>query len=265
MFKNRTKPTFSYAAFVASTILSVREGEGEGDGNISMSKADFEKAIADAVALQVGGLKAKNEELLGSVHKLKEASKAFDGLDIEKLRSMQDRLEKDEDARLISEGKTSELIDKYTQRMRADHDGQIKSLSDQIAEANARADKYKGSVLESQILSVTQGLHKGAVEDALLAARNIFTLDAEGRAVKLGPNGQPELGRDGKTPFGPSEWMELQKEAKPHWFPATTSGSGSSGAREASGNGKTITRSKFEALPASERATVAMSGVQIVD
>jgi hypothetical protein len=98
-----------------------------------------------------------------------------------------------------------------------------------------------------------------------MLARNIFTLDAEGRAVKLGPNGQPELGKDGKTPFGPSEWMELQKEAKPHWFPAATSGSGSGNAREASGNGKTMKRSAFDALQPTEKATVISAGTQIVD
>jgi hypothetical protein len=84
--------------------------------------------------------------------------------------------------------------------------------------------------------------------------------------VKLDGSGRLELGKDGKNPFSPAEWIESQKEAKPHWFPASSSGSGSSGANPAgAGGGKTITRAKFDSLSPVDKQKVAIDGVQIVN
>jgi hypothetical protein len=97
-----------------------------------------------------------------------------------------------------------------------------------------------------------------------LHARQIFQLDAKGNAVKLGPDGNPELDADGK-PFTPAKWIESQKAVKPHWFPMNTSGSGGSGARESSGTGSTITRAAFGQLSPMEQAAAVQGGSKIVD
>lgn len=260
---------FSYSTVHVTNTLYVREDdsaalEAARVAAAAQAATDAQKRIDEAVAAATAGLKAKNEELLGKVKTTGEKLKLFGDLDPEKIKEQLNRMDHDEDLKLFAEGKKHEVIDKHTQRMRQAHADELKAKDEAIAAEARRADAYRGAVLDSQILSVTGSLHKGAVEDALLQARQLFSLDANGKAVQI-VDGAPVLGKDGKTPFGPAEWIEQAKELKPHWFPAGTSGGGSGPAREAGGTGKTIKRSDFDALPAAQKAKVASGGTQIVD
>lgn len=247
MFK--TKIT-SYSTEAVTTIL--RAAEGEPNAEEAAFQAKIDAAVAAAVTSATAGLKAKNEELLGKIHKDKERLAQFDGLDPAKIKALTEQMDLDEDLKLFSEGKKHEVIDKHTQRMRTAHEEALAAKDAQIAAEAKRADAYRESVLDNEIRAVTGELHKGAVDDALLAARRIFTLDAKGKAVQLDSEGRPVLGKDGKTPFSPAEWMETQKQLKPHWFPMGASGSGAGGAQAANGFG-----AGFEKLSATERLTKA--------
>jgi hypothetical protein len=257
-----------YSLQPLSTVLQVREGDGDGGGAGDAGgagAADLQAQIAAAVEAATKGLKAKNDELLGSLKTTKEKLKAFDGYDPEHLKTLKDRLDNDEDAQLLAKGEKQKVIEKYTERMRAQHSTELEAERLKTKAAEDLVSTFKNEVLDNKIRAVTNGLHKGAVEDALLHARQIFTLDAKGNAVKLGSDGSPELGKDGQTPFSPAEWIESQKEAKPHWFPTSTSGSGSGDSKPGSGQGKTIKRVDFDRLPASRQGEVARSGTRIVD
>lgn len=214
--------------------------------------AELQAKIDTAVAAAVIGLKTKNDELLAKQHEHKERLKAFDGLDPAKIKALTEQMDLDEDLKLFSEGKKHEVIDKHTQRMRDQHKLDLEAKDAKIAEEAKRADAYRESVLDNEIRAVTGGLHKGAVDDALLAARRIFTLDAKGKAVQLDSEGRPVLGKDGKSPFSPAEWIETQKQLKPHWFPMGTSGAGGGGTRDAGSMG-----ANFANLSATERLTAA--------
>lgn len=264
MFQN-----FRYDLKQKPFMMSVHEGDQQTPEQIAAAasaEAAITKRITEAVAAEVSGLKTKNEELLGKMTQQKDLLKQFEGLDPTVLKEMKARLDADEDVKLLAEGKKEMVIEKYTQRMRAEHQAQLEAAEERVKAEAQRADIYKGSVLDNQIRAVTAGMHPGAVEDALLHARTIFSLDAKGKAVKLDSEGRPELGKDGSSPFSPAEWIETQKELKPHWFPAGTSGSGSGSARDGgSGAGKTITRSNFDKLLPLEQAKVGRSGIKIVD
>jgi hypothetical protein len=222
--------------------------------------------IQEGIDAAVRGLKAKNEELLGKNKEFQTKIAAYSGIDPESAKSLLEKMDHDEDLKLFAEGKKAVVIDKYTERMRTAHTTELETERLQTAAEKQRADAYRGAVLDNHIRSVTSDLHKGAVEDALLLARQIFSLDAKGNAVKLDAEGRPELGKDGKTPFSPAEWMEMQRELKPHWFPASTSGSGSTGAQgSGSGTGKTMKRGDFNALTPLQQGNVARSGTRIVD
>lgn len=250
-------------------MLCVREGEGTppaGGGTPPAGAQTLEQQIQAAVELQVAGLKKKNEELLGKNKEFQTRLAAYGTLDPTRATALLEQMDHDEDLKLFSEGKKAVVIEKYTDRMRTAHAAELETERQQTLAERQRAEAYRESVMDNHIRSVAGDLHKGAVEDALLLARRIFTLDAKGNAVKLDANGNPELGKDGKTPFSPAEWMEMQRELKPHWFPASTSGSGSTGANgSGSGAGKTMKRSEFNALSAAQQAGVARSGTRIVD
>lgn len=256
-----------------STVFYAREGETISPEIQKLIDAQVQATIGAAVTAAVGkavetetaGLKAKNNELLGSLKTTKDKLTAFGDLDPARVRTILDSIDTDEDTKLITAGKKNEVIAKYTERMRTEHGTQLEVLTGQVNAEKARANAYQSAVLDNQIRSVTGDCHKGAIDDALLHARQIFTLDAKGNAIKLNSEGVPELGKDGKTPFSPGEWMELQRELKPHWFPAQSSGSGSGGANGASGGGKTIKRSAFDTLTSEQQGGVARAGTRIVD
>lgn len=259
------KPSQLYSNLIQRAFTLFAQ-EGEGGAVVPPVITPELQAIIDAkVAESVTGLKAKRDELLETNRQIKDQLKGFDGVDVAKYREYQERLDKDEDARLISEGKTVEVVQKYTERMRGDFATQLADKDAAIEAERQRGKKYEQAVLDNQIRAACVGMHPSAIEDALLHGRTIFSLDAEGRAVKLDGSGRLELGKDGSNPFSPAEWIESQKEAKPHWFPATSSGSGSSGANPAGGNGgKTMSRAKFDALTPAQKAEAGRSGVQIV-
>ena len=257
---------YSTVALLASAMF-VREGEGTAGVVIPPTLPVIDPAALEAaVALAVAGLKSKNEELLGKVKDGQTKLAAYGNLDPARAKTIMEQMDNDEDVKLFSEGKKNVVIDKYTERMRTSHLAELELERGKTTEQSNRADAYKGSVLDNQIRAATGECHKGAVEDALLLGRQIFSLDAKGNAVKLDSEGRPELGKDGKTPFSPVEWMELQREVKPHWFPATNSGSGSNGANGSStAKGKTISRGDFNALPLAQQGATARAGVKIVD
>jgi hypothetical protein len=251
------------------TVLHVREGDDGGAAAAAaaakVTQDAIDVAVSAAVASSVAGLKAKNDELLGKLKDGQVKLAAFGNLDPERARALIETMDNDEDLKLFTEGKKALVIEKYTERMRTAHTAEMDAERALTSLEKLRAHTYKGSVLDNQIRSVTSECHKGAVDDALLLARQIFTLDAKGNAVKLDSEGRPELGKDGKTPFSPKEWMEMQRELKPHWFPAASSGSGSSAAKGGTGAGKSMKRSDFNALSSSQQGAVARAGTVITD
>lgn len=245
------------AAAAAAAQQAAQEAE-------AAREAEITRRIAAAVAAETKGLKDKNSELLGINKATKDQLKKFDGLDADKAREVLNNLENDEDTKLWNEGKKDVVIAKYTERERIRLEAQVEAERQQRIAAEQVAQGYKGHVLDNQIRSVTNGLHPGAVEDALLHARQVFQLDAKGNAVKLAADGTPELDADGQ-PFTPAKWIESQKAAKPHWFPMNTSGSGGSGARESSGTGTTLKRAEFAKLSPMDQAAAVRSGSKIID
>lgn len=193
------------------------------------------------------------------------AAKQFEGLDPQEVRSLMDQMAGNEELQLVKAGKLPELKAKWTEKMSQEAAKQVKAAQDAQAASDARAAKWTGKVLDNAIRTAAAPLlHSYAVDDALLAARQLFTLDDEGNAVQLGEDGKPVLGKDGKTLFSPTEWLESMRETKPHWFPATATGGGARPGGNGQG-GKTMKRSAFDALPPTQRSKLMREGVTLYD
>ena len=214
----------------------------------------------------VTGLKTALKSERDAREAAEKVSKQFEGLDPTEVRNLLKQVDGDEEAQLIKAGKIDEVIAKRTEKAMKDADKRITEAGTAAEQAMARAKKWMTKALDSEITKAATkaGLHAVAIDDALLYARSIFSLDDQGNAVQLGEDSKPVLGKDGKTPFTPLEWLEAMRETKPHWFPATASGGG---ARPNMGNGtgKTMKRSLFDALPAKERAKRMNEGVTLYD
>ncbi len=260
------------------TFYADGDGTGGGSGTPDPAKAaaDAEKAfndkVAEAVATANAGVNAKNQELLGKLRVASDQLKAFEGFDPVKTKEMLKRLENDEEGKLISEGKIDEVVVRRTERMRTsmqtEADTKVKEALTKAEMAEQRAMKFSQRVLDNHIRAAAAkaGLHPHAIEDALFRGRNMFALDENGDAVQLGSDGKPVLGKDGKNPFNPMEWLEGMKSTAPHWFPVGNSGGGSNGDnRNVQHNGKTITRADFDTRTPADKAAVIKSGVKVVD
>lgn len=118
------------------------------------------------------------------------------------------------------------MDEKEIEQLRADHQREIE-----------RGDRLSQRVLDEQIraAAASAGIHRHAVDDAMNRGRAMFRLDDDGHAVHIGEDGQPVIGKDGKTAVSPTEWLDSMKESAPHWFPASASGSGAGGGTRGSG------------------------------
>ena len=220
----------------------------------------------------VKGLKTNNTALLGEKKALQEQFStlqqkvaAFDGLDPAQIREMMSRFENDEEARLIKDGKISEVVNARAAKAIEAAERKVAEATAAAAAAAQRAEKFSQKVLDDSLraAAIKSGVHKHAVDDVLLSGRNIFRLDNDGNAIRMeGDN--VVLGADGKTPFGPDEWMGGLKDTKPHWFPASANSGSSTSDGSGGGGGKTMKRSQFMNLSPMEQAK-AVKEVRIVD
>jgi hypothetical protein len=227
-------------------------------------KGDDGKFRLDAEGIEdVSGLKTalqkERDTSKAALKRVSEFETRFAGIDPDQVRAILDRVANDAEAKLIAEGKIDEVIEKRTERLRADADKRVNDANDAVKAANERANRYSQRVLDDQIRAAAAkaGIHAHAVDDALFRGRSMFALDENGHAVQLGDDGQPVLGKDGKTPFSPAEWLDSMKEAAPHWFPAGSSGSGSGGGQRGGGSAN-LYRSTM--TPAEKSAYITKNG-----
>ena len=197
-------------------------------------KALIEAAVKDATS----GLAANRDEILGEKKTLQqsldEMKKTWGSYDPEAVKNIMSRLENDEEAKLLAEGKTDEVIARRTERLQADHAKQLKNLTDQLNEKDTQLNGTTSRVKELMVsgtlrqAAVEQGLVPSAIEDALSRAMNVFKV-GDNDELFAEENGSTAYGKDGKTPLTPGEWLESMKDKAPHWFPAPSGGGAGGG------------------------------------
>jgi len=193
----------------------------------------------------------------------KELEERFAGIDPEKVKSMMAKLDQDGEAKLLAEGKIDEVVNKRTEKLRADLQKQLDEAHGKATSAEARVKQYSQKALDNVLraAAIKAKIHEEAIDDVLLRGRSMFELDESGIAIQRDADGNLILGKDGKTPFQPDEWLENPPK---HWVMNSASGGGASGSGNSSGGSKTMKRAQFDALPARDKASAAKQ-YQIVD
>ncbi|MEQ4621209.1 hypothetical protein ABN056_08275 [Providencia vermicola] len=221
---------------------------------IDLNNPEIQAAIKSAVDEQVVGLKTKRDELLGANKELKSELEALkgqlEGVDLKAVKDLLSKANMDEESKLIAEGKLDEVIQKRTERLRADYDKQLTTEKERADKAEDYANKFRQSVVRSHIMqaAVESGVLKEATGDIAFLAQSQFTLDDNGNAVALDEKGEVIIGKDGKTPLTPKEWVETIRESKPYFWPVAQG----SGAQGSSVSGK-----KWSDYTEAERADLA--------
>lgn len=244
----------------------------------SFYKADGDKFKLDVEIDDNSGLKNSVESertARRSAEKaLKEFKKQFEGINPEAVREIMANFDSAEEAELLKQGAKGieTIVEKRMQKERDAFEEQIAELTEQVNGGLEVAGTFMDRVLDSHVMSAAAkaGVHPTAMDDVILRARSIFSVDDDGNAVQF--EGEDEenqhvvMGRDGKNPYSPGEWVEEMKEKAPHWFPANSSGGGASGSGQRAGAGaKTMKRSVFETLSTPDKHAKMKEGVQIVD
>jgi len=158
--------------------------------------------------------------------------------------------------------------EKWVEKLKGDYEKKLKVATDAIGLEAQKAGKYQAQVLDNAVRQAAAkvGVHPPAVEDALFRARAMFSLDESGNAVQV-REGSVVMGKDGKTPYSPVEWLESMREAAPHWFPAMAAGSGASQSKGSGSNGqaRTVKRATFDGWTPKEKAAYSKEGGAVID
>ena len=211
---------------------------GAGGAAIDASNPEVQTLIAAAVKEATTGLAANKEEILAEKKALQaqmdEMGETWKGLDPEAVRNIMNRMENDEETKLLAEGKMDEVMARRTERLQADHQKQVDALTASLAERDALLEQGQGQVKRLTVSTSLQkaaadlGVHSTAFDDVLHRAMSVFEIDDGKPIVK--ENGATVFGKDGKSPMSPAEWLEAMKETAPHWFPAPSGGGAGGGA-----------------------------------
>ncbi|MCO6551013.1 MAG: hypothetical protein J6580_10090 [Gilliamella sp.] len=220
--------------------------EGGDAGGGATITPEVQALIDKAVAENTQGLKNKNNELLGKQKALSEKLKQFEGIDPDAVKTILQRFSDDEEAKLISAGKIDEVLNKRTERFRSEFDKKLKAEQERADSAQKKAEKYSSIVLSNKMTNAAlkAGALPEALEDISLRAKGMFILSDDGEAVAVGQDGEPLLGKDGKTPLTPQEWVESLKDNAPHLFPRAE-GTGGGGHKA---GGSNLVRSKMTSM-----------------
>jgi hypothetical protein len=186
--------------------------------------------------------------------KLAEFVKQYEGIDPVKTRELLSKFQSDDEASLIAAGKIDEVIARRTAKQQEEISKKLAAAEEREKGALEVASTFMERVLDNEVRNAVTGkVHPSALKngDILRAAREIFSLNDEGKAVQMDDEGNEILGKDGKTAFTPEEWIESMRESAPHWFPASGSGGG------AGGGGSNSASGNYAGLSPTERITAA--------
>ncbi len=206
------------------------------DNKIELTQEELQAKIAEAtqaaIEKEVAGLKANRDQLklekqearsqLDQLQGQLDSLNDFGGVD--KITQLMERIEKDEEMKLLADGKLEDVLERRTERMKADYDSKFDALEKRAIEAEESAKaitrQMKEKVLVDSIRSaaIEAEVQSFAVEDAILRAKNVFSLDENENMVARDASGNILYGPDAKTPLTPSEWLDSLKPVAKHWW-----------------------------------------------
>jgi hypothetical protein len=197
-------------------------GEGSGAAGIDLNSPAVKAAIQAAIDAEVAGLKNKNSELIGKLKETSEKFKQYEGVDFEKLKVLQKQMEGNEELRLLSEGKTEEVIARRIENAKKDYENQLAARDGKLSEyeqiLKQKEDRLASLVIDGQIREAYVGLgyEPAALDDILRLGRDVFIMDENGSAVPRDAQGNIIFGKDAKSPVTAAEWLANLAEKKPY-------------------------------------------------
>lgn len=214
----------SYFKMRQAQMYRNQESGGEGNasgGSVDLNNPEIQKILQAKIDETVAGLKKKNSELIEKEKKLKEQVSQFDGLDVEKVKKLQQQLQENEEMRLLAEGKTEEVVARRVEAMKRDFEANLSARDAKLSEyeqmIKAKEERLAELVIDGQLREAYVGLdfEPSALDMVLMQGRQTFIMSEDGKAVPRDSHGNLIFGKDGKTPISAKEWLEGLAEKKP--------------------------------------------------
>lgn len=235
------------------------------------SDTDTQAAITKAIADAVAGLKKKNDEVIGANKKLKDelaAAKAKPTLsddEYTEFRSLKERIERDEMLRMLTEGKSEELIERVTKKARLDADAKLAAESEARAskerEAGEWKSRYEQTLINIELTRAAATAVKPQYQDLVskLVADNVRLVDGEVRVVNK--DGEVQMTANGAKPLSVSDYMETLRTTYSDLFVSSSGGgAGGSGKRPPGGGGNKLSVEAAENLSMEEYTRLRSEG-----
>jgi molybdopterin converting factor small subunit len=177
--------------------------------------------------------KAKLDEFRQNNIKLQKDMKALQdqlsGIDLDEYKELKKNSQALKDKQLLDAGKVDELFSQRTERMRSDHEAQLKALGEQISKITKDyegvSEKYAKELIEGRIVRAVSAIavpKKEALADIISRARSTYSLENGELVAKI--NGKLAYGKDGKTILPIEEFAENLVKDGPHLFEKTSGG-----------------------------------------
>ena len=189
-------------------------GAGAGGSSFDPNSPEVQALIQAKIDETVSGLKKKNQELIEKEKKHREQLSQFEGVDVEKFKTLQKQIETNEEMRLLSEGKTEEVVARRVEAMKRDYDAQIAAREAKMSEYEVtlkkKEEKLAELVIDGQLREayVALDFEPSALDFVLMQGRQVFIMDESGKAVPRDDHGNLIFGKDGKTPISAREYLE---------------------------------------------------------
>ena len=155
---------------------------GDQQPSIDFNDPAIQKYVKTQVEKEVGGLKKKNDELLGKIRDFKD--ERLDGIDPGKLKAMLAQFDDEAERKALQEGRIDDVVKgrvEAIQKQLAAKDSAMNELQKarEAAEQEAQTlrDRYQSSVINNQIASSVGDLQKGALKLVAQMTQGWFSLD----------------------------------------------------------------------------------------
>ena len=195
-------------------------------------QAEIDKQVAAKVDEVRSTFEEERDKIANNSKKLlaekKNLEERFSGIDPDDYRAMKEALKGKEEEDLLKSGKIDELVNRRVQVIKADLENQINERDQKISEQEQRYGNLNSAFDEYRIRDAlnregrAERMLDSALDDLVLRARGVFSIDSEGNIVSLDGEGNLKT-VDGK-PVTPKSFIQGLKKTAPHLWPASESG-----------------------------------------
>lgn len=188
------------------------------------------KEVTEEVTGSFKGLKDKNDELISERRKLSEKLKQFDGIDVEAFKNLQNRMQNDEEMKLIQEGKVDEVLNRRFEKIRLESEAKIKLAEESLTTASQERDFYKHRFESENIntalrqAAIAAGVTPEAIDDVVMRGSATFALE-EGALIARSKSDNKIITDSKGKPLTVDSFVDSLRDKAPHYW--RTSGKGS--------------------------------------